>query len=141
MSTSLFTYIQPGEMTARQLALLDESRQVPAPVNQFTLQEMLDRLEARRWHAFACKQGLFVVEVLEGNGQRRMVVVALALPGFGWFMRRFRDEMDRLAAAWMCDTVETLCFDKRIADATLKIEGQVEAYSIVWQVKGTSDGQ
>jgi hypothetical protein len=68
-------------------------------------------------------------------------VEALNLHNFGWFMRSFRDVMDRLATDLMCYTVETLCFEERLAEAMLRIKAQKAGWLMRWQVEGLADGQ
>jgi hypothetical protein len=89
-------------------------------------------LLSRRWLAFETDGGILAVERIG----RRLYVRALKIDRFGWRMRAFRDIMDRLACDMSCDTVETTCFDERLARAMVRIRARAEAWVMVWEVEG-----
>jgi 23S rRNA C2498 (ribose-2'-O)-methylase RlmM len=103
----------------------------------WTPAEIAEQLLSKRWMAFACDGGAFAVETVG----TRLYVRVLAIDGFGWRMRSFRDVMDRLASDMGCDTVETTVFSERLMQAMVRIRAKPEAWNMVWQVEGTGDGQ
>lgn len=100
--------------------------------------EVSEHLLSGRWKCFSVgkDRGLVAVSVRGVGKQRKMIVEAFWARNFGWFMRAFRDVMDDLATAWDCHTVETMCFDSRLAAAMVKIEAKPTAWQMEWQVRG-----
>jgi hypothetical protein len=118
-------------------ALRLSGARAPEPSQRWSSLEIAKALISGRWLAFSVPGGIIAVEKIG----TRLYVRALNITGFGFRMRKFRDDMDRLATDMMCDTVETICFDERLARATMKIRASVEAWTMVWQVEGRADGQ
>ena len=124
----MLEYVSPSTLTDQQLDLLTESWCVGGG----TELEVAEHVVSGRWHVFAVKNGILAVSV---RGQV-MTVEALNVSNFGWFMRQFRDVMDRLASYYGCNTVETMCFDERLAAAMLRIKGKHAATLVRWDVEG-----
>ena len=125
-------YVDPYVMTAEQFDKLCEGG-VPGG---WQPSDIAQKLLSKAWLAFETGGGMFAVE----KKGTRLYVTALAIDRFGWRLRAFRDIMDRLATDLMCDTVETMCFDERLAHAMMRIRAKPEAWKMVWQVEGTSNG-
>lgn len=121
-------WIDPQQMTEGEFTSLCSGGEPGG----WTAVDIAEKLLAGSWLAFAVPNGVFAVEKLG----TRLHVRALAIKSFGWSMRRFRDDMDRLAGDMACDTVETVCFNERLARAMVKIRARPESWSMVWQVEG-----
>lgn len=126
-------YIEPERLTGDQWKMLVAGT-TPGGWSEL---ELAEKLLGRKWRAFSWKEGMFAISV---KG-KLMTVEALAIPNFGAKMRSFRDVMDRLASDYGCDTVETMCFDERLAQAMVHIRAKPVAWLVQWQVEGTGDGQ
>lgn len=93
--------------------------------------DIIDKLEAGFWRLFEWDDGLFIVHT--DNGQ----LVIDAMTASIWHRSLLADDLKRLAADWLCDTVKTTVFDKRLADAIVKIGGRIESYDVILPVNGT----
>jgi len=126
-------YVSAEQMTPAQFGVLTAGG-VPGG---YSAHDIALRLAARVWTAFEFDGGMLAVEKIGS----RLYVRALSAEGFGWRLRAFRDVMDRLATDLMCDTVETTCFNERLARAMVRIKARAESWTMVWQVEGRSSGQ
>lgn len=131
----MITYVPPLFITTAQWGLLAISlSRNPNPTPGWGEEMAAKKLLSGEWLLFTCPGGLFAVEKVG----RRLYVQALNITKFGWRMRSFRNWMDRLATDMECDTVETTCFDERLAKAMVRIRAKPESWQMVWQVEGRS---
>lgn len=133
----MLVWIDPKLMNMGELrALAVSGRRAPVEEQRWSDKDIAERVLSGCWMVFRCPGGLFAVEKIGS----RLYVQALNIKRFGWRMRSFRNWLDRLATDLMCDTVQTVCFDERLARAMVKIEAKAEAWQMVWQVKGRQHG-
>lgn len=97
--------------------------------------DIIDKLEAGVWRLFEWDDGLFIVH------QEDSQLVIDAMTASIWHRGLLADDLKRLAADWLCDTVKTTVFDKRLADAIVKIGGRIESYDVILPVNGTGHEQ
>lgn len=129
----MLIYVPPHDLTVEQIDQLEESWKVGGG----TRLELVKNILRGDWKVFAVKGGILAVS----KAGDKLTVEALNVQNFGWFMRQFRDAMDRLATDWKCNTVETFCFDQRLAAAMLRIRGKHVATLVQWDVEGMSNGR
>lgn len=129
----MLTFLPPQSLTMEQWQMIEESiSRPPVKAERWTPLEAAEALLSGRWLAFSCPGGIVVVE----KQARNLLVHALNIRRFGWRLRAFRNAMDRLASSLMCDTVETTCFDERLARAMQRIHAKPVSWQMQWQVEG-----
>lgn len=97
--------------------------------------DLIDYLEAGIWRLFEWDGGLFIVH----KEENRLVIDAMTASI--WSRTQLAHDLKRLAADWLCDTVKTTVFDKRLADAIVKIGGRIESYDVILPVDGIGHEQ
>lgn len=97
--------------------------------------DIIDRLEAGTWRLFEWDDGLFIVH----REDEQLIIDAMTASI--WDRLALAHDLKRLAADWLCDTVKTTVFDKRLADAIVKIGGRIESYDVILPVNGTGHEQ
>lgn len=124
----MLAHIPFSEIKERHVAaMLDSVNAAPADDVidvGFLLQEIL----AERMRLFEYDHGCMVVTK---RGKRLAIVTCTARI---WRIKALAEDMKRLAADWECDIVETMVFDSRLADAIVKIGGQVESFVLTLPV-------
>jgi hypothetical protein len=98
--------------------------------------DVAEKLLSGNWQAYGWDGGTLAV-CKQGN---RMLVTSFTASRFHGYLQAMRDVVDRLATDFMCDTVETTVFDERMAKAMMRMRGQVESWTLTWQVEGMSNG-
>ncbi len=101
-------------------------------VGGWTALDVAEKVLSKRWAVYGYGGGVVAVS----SSPPLLMVEALSIPNFGAKMRGFRDVMDRLAAHYKCDTVETMCFDSRLARAMVHIRAEPVAWLMRWKVEG-----
>lgn len=132
----MLVYLPPGMLTVADVLGLAES----GSVGGWSVSDISRAIISGRWKVFRVPTGVIAVSVGGVGKARKLTIEALNIDGFGWMMRGLRDAMDRLATDWGCHTVETICFDKRLAAAMVKIRAKPVGWLMEWQVEGLSDG-
>lgn len=105
---------------------------VPAEVRH-DLGEVMKALKTGALRLFEFDSGVLLVH-REGD---RLVIDAMEAKI--WQRRELADVLRRLAADWLCDKVQTSCFDKRLADAIVAIGGRVESWDLTLEVGQGND--
>jgi hypothetical protein len=99
----------------------------PADI-RLEVEDLVLGLKNGYYRMFEWDKGLIIVHRFEN----RLVIDALT---FSIFQRRqLATVLQKLAADWLCDKVQTTAFDKRVADAIVGIGGKVESYDLVLEV-------
>lgn len=94
-------------------------------------QDVAEHLLSGAWQAYSYGQIMVAVEKQE----QRLCVRSLAGAEYVAVARGLAAALDRLAAEWSCDIVETTCFDQRMAKAMLRLGAQVESWTLVRRVE------
>lgn len=90
---------------------------------------VLSQLRRGVYRLFAWDCGLFVVS----KKDKRLVIELMSASI--WNRKDLAADLKRLAADWECDIVETMVFDSRLADAIVKVGGEVEAFVVILPVR------
>lgn len=96
--------------------------------------DFIQQLAAGSMRLFEFDNGIIVVHTENG----RLVVDAMSCSI--WQRKALADDLRRLAADWLCDTIQTTVFDRRLADGIVKVGGRIESYDLILDA-GISDGQ
>lgn len=134
----MLTWLPPTLITREHLALLAASISAAPAFERIDTVELVTKLHEGKAFAFVFPpQGLLIVEVRSGeDGSRRLSIIAFA----GWQgslkLAELAADLRHMGAEWKCDTIETLCYDHRLARAIVRIGGQVESWNLVLDVEG-----
>lgn len=90
--------------------------------------DVIDSLEKACSRLFEFDGGLFIVR--QDCGRLVIDIMTASI----WKREELAHDLKRLAADWLCDTVKTTVFDRRLADAIVKIGGRIESYDLVLEV-------
>lgn len=128
----MITWVPFAAIEVRHLERVAESLlAAPADVRH-SAADVMERLATGEWHLVEWENGLFIVH----KEDNRLVIDATSCSVFQ--RKELAQALKRLAAGWLCDTIQTTVFDSRLADAIVNIGGQIESYDLVLRV-GTSD--
>lgn len=120
------TFVHPQQISVEQFRLLCIGC-LPAGIPPI---EVASQLLASKWLAFEVDGGMLAVAKRGGT----MLVESLAIERFGWRLRALYPLLIRVAADLGCHTVETTCFDERLARAMVRIKAKPAAWVMEWQV-------
>lgn len=102
-----------------------------------SLVEVLKSVYAGEAEVWSWGNGLIVVEPRVGADQtRRLNIVAFVGSGAIFSKGGLADWLRKKAAAWGCDTIETIAYDPRLARAIESVGGSVESWNMVLKVEG-----
>lgn len=73
--------------------------------------------------------------VLVGQSQNRLVVHAFGCDKLVGIPAPLTADLKKLAADWQCDTIETTCFDTRLASVIQRLGGRVESQTLTLAVE------
>jgi hypothetical protein len=121
-------WLDPLSLSAEHFVLLCKGC-APAGIEPLAVSRFLLSGE---WLAFSCPGGVLAVS----RQGRRMYLSSVCIEKFGWRVRKLRESLLRLAADLACDTVETTCYDARLARAMVRVQARPESINMIWQVKG-----
>lgn len=129
----MLRYVPPLELTAEQMRKLSESWSKGGGASV----EAAENVLSGRWKVFALKHGVIAVS----RSGTTMTIEAVHAERFGWFVRQLRDVLVKLATEWGCNTVETYCFDERLASAMLHVDGKHVAWLVAWDIEELTHGR
>jgi hypothetical protein len=133
----MLTWLPPHALTRDHLVQLAESLNA-APA--FELRDgmlLLSAIHHSLAHAFVLPgDGLMVLEPKVGvDGSRRLSIVAYSGTGAIFLRKGLVDDLRKVALEWGCDTIETMCYDPRLARAIEKVGGHVESICLTLGVE------
>lgn len=73
--------------------------------------------------------------VLVGQRDSRLILYAFGCDKLAGIPAPLTADLKRLAADWQCDTIETTCFDPRLASVIQKLGGRVESQVLTLAVE------
>jgi hypothetical protein len=90
------------------------------------------RIRSGEWKVFSCPTGVVVVGIVDYQTIRRLQLVTTCIEkgSMAVTARGLIKDLQRLAADWRCDAVETLCFNPRLAQAIMLHGGEFEAVAV-----------
>jgi hypothetical protein len=115
--------------------LLQATQSSAAGFHAISVRELKDSLLLGESVAYWLEPGLMLVERHSISNQHRLRIVGIFVPRFGFRIRKITEGLRALATEWACDTVETTCFDLRLAKAILKVGGKVESVTVTLAVE------
>lgn len=130
----MIRWVPFDQIGIRHLAAVAASLLAAPPDVRLDKADLIDRLQTGELRMFEWDKGLIVVH----QEEQRLVLDATSTRI--WERRELAKALKRLAADWLCDTVQTTVFDRRIADAIVGVGGQIESYDVILRV-GTGDEQ
>jgi len=89
---------------------------------------VIEGLATGMYRLFDWDGGLFIVH----KDDNRLVIDAMQASI--WKRKDLAKELKELATHWLCDTVVTTVFDRRLADAIVKIGGEIESFDVTLPV-------
>jgi hypothetical protein len=130
----MLTFVPPTMLSGKDLLLLSNSllrAAVWEPADEF-----MRKLHAGEAKAFRFPGGLLILESHKHPETTRLLITAFAGNAAIWKRCGLARELRLIAAEWKCDTIETTCFDARLAAAIVKIGGKVESVTVTLSVEG-----
>jgi len=116
-------------------ALLEKAQEAAPAFYQQSAASLRENVKAGHTAAFWLDDGLTLLERHTANGQHRLLIVGFYAPATGFRIRHFAKELQRIAAEWLCDTIETTCYSKRLVKAITLVGGQVESIQVTLKVE------
>ena len=131
----MIRFVPFSELQAWHLKKIAESLLVAPEAVRHSERDFVQRLAGGELQLYEYDEGIVVLHK-EGS---RLVLDAIACSKLGeaW---KLVDDLRRLAAEWVCDTIFTTAFDKRLMTGIVKLGGSVESYDMVLTV-GKPDEQ
>ena len=124
----MFQFVPFESLTGDHLRAIAASINAAPADDQPCAKFIIEQLRNGNYRAFAYESGLVVV-----SKKANRLVLELMSASI-WRRKDLASALRRLAADWECDTVETMVFDPRLADAIVKVGGQVESYIVTLPV-------
>lgn len=133
----MLTWIPPYSLTKDHLVQLAESLNAAPAFEMRSGIELLHAIHHSLAHAFALpSEGLMVLEPKLGtDGSKRLSIVAFSGDGAIFLRKGLVDDLRKVALEWGCDTIETMCYDPRLARAIEKVGGHVESICLTLGVE------
>jgi hypothetical protein len=118
----------------RHLRMIAASLHAAPEHERMELRPLVNSLQTGTYKLFEWDDGCLIVAIV---GKRLMI------HGFCCFnlvkqLPALFEAMNRLAADWQCDTIETTCFDSRLTSAMKRLGAQVVSTTLALSV-GTED--
>ena len=130
----MFLYVPFEDLTQDHLVQIARC-QLRAPEDERPESKFIvEQLASGGFRLFTFEGGLVICSK---RGKRLVLEIMTASI---WKRKDLADTFRKLATDWECDTVETLVFDSRLADAIVAVGGQVEHYCMTLPV-GNEDGR
>lgn len=129
----MLEYVHISAVTDELLDAIMVSYAAAPPFDRPTKSEVRTNLVTQHSHLFRFGKGLTLVSVRAVQGKRRLYIDAITQPGGN--ITAWAREMKRLAAEWLCDTIETTVFNPRLASAIERCGARQEAVVLVLQVR------
>jgi hypothetical protein len=127
----MLRFVDSADFQQRHLVGLANSLLAAPADTRYDVDYIIEALTRGTMRLFDWPNGLVLVSkrgqrlVLEGLWATRLLKDAITLA----------DDLKRLAADWQCDTIETTCFDKRLARVIEKLGGRVESRTLTLAVE------
>lgn len=134
----LFTPVD--KITTEHLDMLMESWKDAPSFHKMTRVEVLSSLVEDQHKLFEVRadddlKGVFMVSVMESNGERRLMIDAFNFIGAMKHRHWWVKEMKRLASHWKCQRVETTVFTERLAKMHKLLGSEVETITLAMEVE------
>jgi hypothetical protein len=97
-------------------------------------EEIVDGLRSGSSRLFEWSNGLLVVREERGRLHLDAIYTRFFQP-----KAKLVDAIRALAAHYRCDTIQTTCFDKRMADVIVGLGGQVESWTLTMPLELEQD--
>lgn len=125
-----------AEINARHLKQIAEVLQAQPVAVRHTERDFIQLLAAGRIRLFEFDEGIVCCH--QDSGRLVIDATSCGKLGLAW---KLLPDLKRLAADWLCDTIQTTVFKKQLADAIVKLGGRIESYDLVLDVEATDNEQ
>lgn len=127
----MITYVPFEKVTQRHLVWLANSLLAAPADNRPSAEDLSRAIFLETMRLFAWPSGC----VLVGQSEKRLVLHAFGCDKLAGVPGPLTADLKRLAADWQCDTIETTCFDSRLASVIQKLGGRVESQTLTLAVE------
>jgi hypothetical protein len=133
----MLVFVPPWRVTSEQIGLLAKSLLRAPSFERPSGEKLIGMLHTGEAHMYEFPQGLLILQRLHGADHTdRVSILAFAGRATAWKMRELAQDLKKIAAEWGCDTIETLCYDTRLASAIQRVGGKLESVSLTLAVEG-----
>lgn len=125
-------YIAPNVLSKAHAEAIKHSIHFAPKDSRYTLEAVVGWIADGSWKVFEFGD-IGVLTVAISDNVLHVTSMSSSLGRAGYVARSLMEDLKRLAADWGCDTVETICYSPRHAQAIVRLGGKIE--SIQMRVK------